>query len=336
MRRIALYILAAVLILTAAASCTRKSDYEVFMEANEKTEKVEMGKSSMEISINMDFNKEGLPEEAAKFLGLFEKLKLELTDEFNRKKEEGLKKVFLQAGNMGIDGKLYTRGKVGYVITPLIPKIVVVQGEELVHLNSGKFDGDDMPKLSDHSLEQLDRIWTSLYSDESVSALEDIVMETPEGSVKAKKFAVNLTDEQLKPAIKKSIDIFMTDEQLMNGMKNIMEGQSGEYNGFTVEEMLRQNIRMLDQATVNNFTQVAYIDRDNYVIDETVSMDITFHFTEPGTPNHYSFSMKIKRWNLNKEPQIYFPEVNEENSITLNQLSVEYPGFFDAVKGAGK
>ncbi|MDI6707100.1 MAG: hypothetical protein QME73_12755 [Bacillota bacterium] len=336
MKRAVFCILAAVLIITAAASCTRKSDYEVFMEANEKTGKVEMGKLSMEISMNMDFNKEGLPEEAKKFLGLFEKFNLELNDEFNRKKEEGLKKVFLQTGEMGIDGKLYTRGKVGYVITPLIPKIVVVQGEELIHLNTGKFDKEDIPKLSDNSLEQLNRIWTALYSDENVSALEDIVMETPEGSVKAKKFVVKLTDEQLKPAIKKSMDVFMKDEQLINGMKNIMEGQSAEFHGFTVEEMLRQNISILDQATVNNFTQVAYIDRDNYVIDETVSMDITFHFTEPGMPNHYSFSMRIKRWDLNKEPKIYFPEVNEENSITLKQLSDEYPGVFDGMKGAEK
>lgn len=331
MRKIVFCILAVVLILTAAASCTRRSDYEVFMEANEKTEKVEMGKSSMEISMNMDFNKEGLPEEVKKVLELVERMDFSLNDEFNKKKDESLKRIFLQTGEMGIDGKLYTKDKVGYLISPLIPKIVVVQGEELVHLNSGRINDENMPRISDNSLEQLNNIWTSLKSEENISALEDIIMETPEGSVKAKKFAVRLTDEQLKPAIKKSMEVFMKDEQLINGMKNIMKEQP---DGFSVEEMFRESIKALDNATINEFTQVAYIDRDNYIIDEAVNMDISFHFTEPGAPNRYSFSMSIKRWDLNKEPKIYFPEVNEGNSITLKQLSDEYPGALDMMKGA--
>lgn len=330
MRRTIISLLVIALVVLAVAACSRKTDYQVFMEAMERTERVEMGKMSMEIAVNADFNKEGFSEDVRDSISFFEKLNFSLKDEYNRKKNESLKKIFIQMKETGIDAKLYTRGEVGYVITPLIPKILVIQGEELVHLNSGRINRENLPRLSKESLEQLDKVWTSLYNDENISALEDIVMDTPEGSVKARRYEVKLTDEQLKPALKKSMNILMKDEQLMKGIKEVMGQHTGD---ISIEEMLKKNIEMLDQATINSFSQIAYIDRDNYVIDERIRLDITFYFSEPGAPTHYAFEMNTKRWDLNKEPKIYFPEVTAENSITLGQLEEKYPAFFEGMKG---
>lgn len=329
MKKIVTVIIVFILIITVLAGCSAKSDYQIFMEAMERTEAVENGKMSMDMEIQVEFNKEGLSEEAKDIIEFFEDFNMNLADQFDKQKEQSLKKIFVQAGDMGIDIKLYTKEGIAYVITPLIPKILVVDGEELLGMYSGKINEDNFPKLSQESLELLEKVWTDLYNKENVAAIEDIVLDTPEGRVKARKFEVKFTDEQMKPATKKSMEIFMQDKQLIEGLKKMINFDDEE---FSIEDMFKINMEMLDQSTINSFEQVAYIDRDNYVIDERISIDNTFHFTKPGTTKHYTFNMNIKRWDLNKEPDIHFPEVNFENSITLDDLKEEYPEIIEGMK----
>lgn len=325
-----IFLLAAVM---AVVGCSRKSHYQVFMEAVERTEALEKGKMSMDMVMEIGFNKEGLPEDALEFLKFFENLKLSLKDEFDKGKNESVKKIFLQSGELGIDAKIYTRGDVSYVITPLIPKILVIKGEELIHIGSGDINDLNIPSLSEESLEQLKNVWQSLYSQENVTALEDIVLDTPGGKVKAKKYRVKLTDQQLKPALKKSMEIISQDKGFMDSLEIMMESMDEE---IIIRDILRQSIKLLDQATINSFDQLAYIDRDNYVIEETVNLDITLHFTEPGTPRQYKFNLIIERWDLNREPKIDFPEVTPENSITPRQLKEGFPDPVESMKGENR
>jgi len=329
MRRIIAVVFIILLAAAIITGCGSRNDYQVFTEAMERTEAVERGKMSMDMAIQVDFNEEGLSEEVKDFIDYFKEFKISLTDEFNNQDGEGLNKIFIQAGDMGIDAKLYTRNGIAYIITPLIPKILVIDGEELLGMYSGKIDEKKFPKLSNESLEQLKKVWIDLYNQENVAAIEDIVLDTPEGKVKARKFKVMLTDEQIKPALKKSMEIFIQDEQLMEGLNDMMNSDNDE---CSIEDMFRVNMEMLDQSTINSFNQVAYIDRDNYVINERIGIDVIFHFAEPGTPRNYNFNMSIKRWDLNKEPDIYFPEVTFENSITVEQLKNQYPKVFEEMK----
>ena len=117
-----------------------------------------------------------------------------------------------------------------YVITPLIPKIVVIKGGEFVHPDWTAGDIENMPALSQESLEAIEKVWKSLYNDDNVSALEKIVLDTPEGSVKATKYEMNLTDEQLKPAIRKTMEIVLSDSAFMEGVEDMMRSAMKEHS----------------------------------------------------------------------------------------------------------
>ncbi len=341
----ALFIIS-LLLMAWAPGCTR-SDYETYMAASERTDNVARGKSEMKMGIKLKFNKEGLSGETLEGLGMFEDLAFELRSEFDRDREENLSRIFAQAKDTGLDAKIYTRGGLVYVITPLIPKILVIKGEGLIDTDWAAGNREKMPVPSAESLVDIEKIWKSLYSDDNVSALEKIVLDTPEGSVKATKYMANVTDEQLKPALKKTMEILMQDRAFMEGMEGIMRtamekfahgenvqdgagSQPDEDNffpqGFSFEEAMRANMQAMENATVKTFSQTAFIDRDNYIIEERLSMDILFHFTEAGAPRSYSMEMTIKNWDLNRAQEIYFPEVTAENSITLDELEDEYPG----------
>ncbi len=329
MKKIIAFVCILLLMPVITGGCSTKSDYQLYMEAVERTGAVEKGKMSMDMDMRMEFNREGLTEDAEKYLDLFKDISAGIIGQFDKTREESLTDIFIKGGDLGLDAKIYSKGDIAYIITPLIPKILVVKGEELIGLGKGKVNRDHIPKPSKESLEKVEKIWTGLYDRENVAAIEDIVLDTPEGKVKARKFRITLSDEQLKPAIRETMTVFMEDRQLVEGLRDMMKPEAGE---FTVDDMLKINQEMLDGATINNFSQVAYIDRDNYVIEERVDIDITFGYSRPGAVTGYSFSMIMRKWDLNREPEIHFPDVTAENSTTLDQLSDKYPDFFEVMK----
>jgi hypothetical protein len=333
------------LLMALMSGCSIKSDYEVYMEAAERTENVARGKSEMVMNMKLKFNEEGLAEDVSDSLEMFEDMTFELRKEYDKDREESLDKIFIKAKDTGFDAKVYTKGDVGYVITPIIPKIVVIKGEEFVHPDLAPGDLEDMPKLSQESLEAIKKVWKPLHSDDNVSALERIVMDTPEGSVKATRYEVNMTDEQLKPAIKKTMEIVLRDSAFMEGVDDMMRSAVEEYakdhadteefplEGFSFEEMFRASMDAIENSTVKTFSKTAFIDRDNYIIEERVVIDILYHFTEGGTPQSFSMEMTNKNWDLNRKQEIYFPEVTAENSITLEELEGEYKDGLNLFKG---
>ncbi len=333
------------LLLAWSAGCSTKSDYQVYMEASERTDAVARGKTEISMTMQLKFNKEGLPGDVSDGLEMFEDMTFELRSQYDRDKEESLNKIFVKTKDTGFDAKVYTKGDVSYVITPLIPKIVVIDGGELIHPGLAAKDLENMPALSQESLDAIEKVWKSLYSDDNVSALEKIVLDTPEGSVKATRYEMNMSDEQLKPAIKKTMEIAMQDSAFMEGIGDIMRSAMEDYardladgdeftiEDFSFEEALRSNMDTIENSTIKTFTQTAFIDRDNYIIEERFNMDILYHFNEAGTPDAYSMEMVIRNWDLNRDQEIYFPEVTSENSMTLEKFKEENSDGINMFKG---
>jgi len=345
MKKTMIVLISIALLVVWASGCSTKSDYEVYKEASERTKMAAKGKSELKMTMNMEFNKDGLSKEVSDGMEIFENISFEMRREYDRDKEESLMKIFVQAKDTGIDAKVYTKGDVAYIITPLIPKIVVLKGEELVHPGKVTSDLETMPALSQESIDSIIKVWQSLYTDDNVSALEKIVMDTPEGSVKATRYDLNMTDEQLKPAIKKTMEIAMRDRAFMSGIEDMMRASMEQYmdenidkeefasGDLSMEGLFTTNMDAVNNATIKEFSQTAYIDRDNYIIEERLSMEMLYHFIEAGTPRSYRMDMSIKNWDLNREQDIYLPEVNAENSITLDQLKEEYSDQLDFMKG---
>ncbi|NLX91752.1 MAG: hypothetical protein GXZ07_09260 [Firmicutes bacterium] len=344
MKKMAVLIIISLLLVVWASGCT-ESDYEVYMKASERTGNVLRGKSELKMTMKLKFNKEGLSGDVSDVLEMFEETAFELRREYDREREESLNKLFVNLKDMGFDAKVYAKGDVAYVITPLIPKIVVIKGEEFINPDLGAEDIEKMPALSQESLEAIEKVWKSLYGEENVSALEKIVLDTPEGSVKATRYEINLRDEQLKPAIRKTMEIVLNDSAFMKGLEEMMRSAITEYakddagigefqaEYFSFAEVMRSHMEAIENSTIKAFSQTAFIDRDNYIIEERFKIDVLYHFTGAGAPDSFSMEMTIKNWDLNRRQEIYFPEVTNENSITLKELKDEYKGGLNLFKG---
>ena len=143
----AVLIIISLLFLVWASGCS-ENDYEVYMEASERTGSVTRGKSEINMTMSLKFNKEGLSEDVSGVLEMFEEMAFELRSEYDRDREESLNKLFANAKDIGLDAKVYTEGEVAYVITPLIPKILVLKGEEFINPDLVAGDIEKMPPVS--------------------------------------------------------------------------------------------------------------------------------------------------------------------------------------------
>src|SRR5690606_32765092 len=85
MKKKAIALIIISLLITAWASgCGSKSDYEVYMEASERTQNVARGKSETNMTMEIRFNKEGLPEDIPDGLEMFEDMAFELRSEYDK------------------------------------------------------------------------------------------------------------------------------------------------------------------------------------------------------------------------------------------------------------
>ena len=123
------------------------------------------------------------------------------------------------------------------------------------------------------------KVWKSLYNDDSVSALK-IVLDTPRAT-SSTKYEMNLTDEQLKPAIRKPWNSFKrqrlyggVEDMMRSAMKSMLTnrmirspagrgrfpGTGFSFRGFPCQHGRSRKLHHKD------LQPDGLIDRDNYII----------------------------------------------------------------------
>ncbi|KKM12464.1 hypothetical protein SY88_03420 [Clostridiales bacterium PH28_bin88] len=304
-------------LLLLAVGCTWNS-LAVFQKAQKKTEAISKGKDSLTMAMAMTFREDGMTEEQKKVVNAMKDFRLEVNQIFDHRQQTRLAKFYAHVSGTGIDGKLYQRGKENFIVTPLLPKILVLQSEKLQRpAPGGTWNTNPQPGLSADTLRQIKDIWLGLLKKENVVHLGNIILATPEGDVKAKEFTIKLGEAEIKPALRESLEMLLNDDLLQQSMKEYFAGQQVELN---LQEFLTQNRNMLDRSTIENFDYKAYIDRDGYLVEENINLTVKFKETLPGQPEKYTMRMKIQRWDIERDVQVDFPEVTPDNSMTLGDL----------------
>jgi len=139
----------------------------------------------------------------------------------------------------------------------------------------------------------------------------NIILSTPEGYVKARRFNITLTEDQLKPALKESVNMIRQDIQ-----------SKTNDSSKDLEKIFDALEKMLDSAKMDSFLYRAHIDRDDYIVEDTVELKISFPEDKSGSNCIKSFEMKTSSmmWDMEKPVDIQFPAINKENSMTLDEL----------------
>lgn len=274
------------------------SAHETFMKAVDKTGTIQKGKSSIALQLKM----EGVPD--LEDGQLFSLEKMTVNHEYDRGEEISKSVVYASINHVGLDFTIYEDRDNTIVTSPLLPKLLVLNKESIEPLGEASFGAQI--SLESEMEQDLAVIWHRLLTDESVSRLGSVIVTTPDGDVKGKEFEIRLTSDQLKPAILETMDLY-----IQANMKHFSSEESFEKN----IEQLRERIETSEIGPVSYY---AYIDRDQYIIEEKLSAVMTF---SDGLSIFIDF--QLQRYDLEKDVSISLPVMTEENVITADEFLIE-------------
>lgn len=278
------------------------SAHETFMKAVDKTGNIQKGKSSITMQLNM----EGVPE--LEDGQLFSLEKMTVNHEYDRGREIAKSVVYAYVNHVGLDFTIYEDRGNTIITSPLLPKLLVLNHENIEPLGKSSF-GPQM-SLESGMEQELAGIWHRLLTDESVSRLGSVIVTTPDGDVKGKEFEIKLTSEQLKPAIIETMNLYIH--------ANLEQLSSDK----AIEKNIEQFLERIETSEIGPVSYYAYIDRDQYIIEEKLSAMLTFI---DGLT--ISIDFQLQRYDLEKDVLISIPVMTKENVITADELFGE--GNFD-------
>lgn len=311
-------VLVMILLVTVliTSGCLQNS-LSVFQKAEERTQKIAKGKHSIDLSVRMELN-EGLTAEQQKTFDLFKDVQLKLNQVFDKDQQISLLKMYANVAGMGVDGKLYQRGKDYFVVSPIFPKILLIHAEELQDLvppDSQVFSRE--PGLSRESRDKLQAACASLLKQDNVVKLGKIILPTPEGEVKAQKFTIMLSAAELMPVLKEMAQIVLNDESMLENIQKFRPEQASEINK---EDLSAECRKLLEEATISHFNYEAFIDRDGYLVEENVKIELKLSKERQNLIKSCNVEMKVQRWDIEKTIKIDFPEINEYNTMFIKDL----------------
>ncbi|AYO30053.1 hypothetical protein D2962_04995 [Biomaibacter acetigenes] len=125
MKRVPVLLLVVVLLTGILTGCG--NPVESFNKASEKTERVNSAKVKFSSNVNMEFYEDSFTAEEKKELGKYKKVTVQGEYYFDKSKKENLNKINFNLAGKGVDLKIYGRKGETYIVTPLLPKILVIK-----------------------------------------------------------------------------------------------------------------------------------------------------------------------------------------------------------------
>lgn len=213
----------------------------------------------------------------------------------------------LMFDEIGMEGKIYQNRGLIYLVSPLFPKILVLNGAESIRTPSVS---PPAPPISEGSIAKLKERWLSLLQEEEAARLGDLLLDTPDGKVKAKKYQIYLTSGNLRSFLADSLAIVRRDETFRKQMEEYVKEYRAEGAPLSADQAFDKMNELLQNLEIGPLSYYAYIDRDGYVIKENLEVAI----------DQMTLSFDLSRWDLGKSVEINMPEVTEENSQSLESF----------------
>jgi len=325
-------ILLLILLLTTACS---ENTFEDYQTALAKTETIKRGKLNTNMDLNLTFNTEDLSSEDIKRVKNFEKVAYEGTMSFDYTQDEKMVSSLnlLSLGGLGMNFDFYMQGDQMALYIPMLGKFLDLDSKSISQMSEENNDLAAFSNLSltDESISALEQIWSQTFEADEVVKGEKSTMETPEGDVRVVKFTVTPEKEKLKEFVNKASRIVIEDSNI----KEALESQMAKSNNqdFSWEETLTEIMQDFEESMqyweVKQFEVVDFIDVDGYIVESNVSVTIGFTASKPGSLTDFQMDFVTSYYEIEKKQNIEFPELTEENSVTIESLQQGLPSTYE-------
>lgn len=314
-----------ILILSLGLVACSGSALEHYRLAMEKTDNMSKASESLEIKVEAEYNTQGLDEDLLKIIESFQNITFTLKGGFDNELNKSKNSGYLNFGDFGYDFNVYGVEDKTY----MEPFFLNLKDHRYIEISMENFEKpeDDLPM---GMLEKISDKWDKIINEENVIKGEKVLVTTDDGEVKSSEFTINLNDEQLKEFLLYVIELFEENEEYLNIMgKTTYIKEEVELSEKEKEEIYKEAFEALKEFLRNsenlNLFYKAYIDVDNYVVQEDVrfSMDNNNDDAKSGELISLEFTMTNKYWNIEKDQELDFDLPSPESFIKLGDLDLE-------------
>lgn len=317
-----LIILMMIILSVSLVACSGNA-LESYQVAMEKTDGMVKGAESMEFKVNAKYNVEGLERDVQEKIQSFEDVNFSLKGSFNKELKKSMQMGYLNYGDFGYDFNIYKIGNETY----LEPFFLNLEGHRFVKLSGEEFDVSD----SEANMELFDKIgakWNEIINEENVMKGENVLVTTDDGEVKSREFTITLNDSQLKEFLTYIVELFEENEDYLQIMDQVSYTSSEvelteEEKTKLYKDLFSELKSFLNNSENLSLSYKAYIDIDNYVVQEDIKFSMENDLPKTGELISLEFEMNHKYWNIEKDQELNFQAPSREDSINLEDLNIE-------------
>ncbi len=308
-------------LMFSLTACLGKEDYKAYKEAVVKTDAIQKGQRSLSVTVDQTFSNEvKASADYNKFNGL-EALKFDLSGQFDYEQDLAIYDLYLFYNQLGNDVKYYQLSdSEHYIKLPMFKTFLQLDqslSQEVISQDSSvQEDGLAEGNAIEAIMGELSKEWQQMIHAENVFVGEKTTIKNEDGDVKATRFTIKPTTEQLDTItnkIKESL-IMHQDEMAM-----IINQYSNEdlFDGVNFGSFVND---IMNQMTIKQFEEVVFVDVDGYIIEDSITIDIQYSKSDSVTPLFESQKIIIKsqNWAIEQNQKFDFPVIDGSNSQPIS------------------
>lgn len=321
-----------IIICIAVAICLvscgfSKSATDKYLKAVSTTDNASSMESKTEFTLDVDLSK--ADKEIAEDLDKFKKIKITNDTQINSSKDKSKSNIFISfSDSFMINVILYTNKDNVFAKTSFT-------GDKYINFNS--FDSTDENKstINEDYYYQLYmdifNVWNNEIKKQILAKEGSTTVITPDGDIKVTELSLKMDDESFKNILRSMAKALSESEAIRkiaiehtkinpnNKIYNDIEDKIDKFYNKLPEhfEDIENDIK------VENMNLTAKIDRDSFIIDESLEGTVSFKNIK------IDFSKKTRRWNINNNVQVDIPQVDKDDFISFDDIQLKHKKWND-------
>lgn len=292
--------------------CQYGTDYKDYIEASDRTDQIKKGAISFDFSMENQMSEivnESDDENLKQMGSWLKKIVINGMTHFDSNSQSSITELNYNLGGLGNDVTLYQPSKEEmYIKLPFDSRLFSLPEGQ----NSDQYDAFGKALIS------IGSEWAQMMQKENIFIGEKTIIQNEAGDIKATKFTVRPTTEQLDTFKSKLKVVLLDNVQLLN---EVIKEQFGSVN-LTDEELSRMIRALFDTVDISKYEEVAYMDMDGYLVDQTIYIEIKYHSTSQMTNLFESQTIEIHTsyFDIEKAQSFDFSEIQKESAVPIDTL----------------
>jgi len=121
------------------------------------------------------------------------------------------------------------------------------------------------------------------------------------------------------------MDMLSNDKKLKESYEKYVKKNVDQLKDTSIAKLISNLKESIKEYTVENFSYTAYVDIDGYIVNEMIQVSLSVDKNKSSVVKGFEYKLDIKNWDINKDQEIDFPVLTEENTLDMDEMDQNMP-----------